>query len=79
MKYPFTAGQFCDAACGGGGCDSCGEGDSCTDGALGKVSSSETIIEAAFEMVDEKNEQTGDIKKEVRFNTCIVLLPHVSY
>mgnify|MGYP001795975341 FL=1 len=35
MKSPFTEGQTCDAACGGGGCDSCGEGDSCTAGAQG--------------------------------------------
>ena len=47
LKSPFEEGQFCDAACGWGGCGSCGEGDSCTDGAQGKVTSAVKLSEIA--------------------------------
>ena len=60
MKSPFTEGQTCDAACGGGGCDSCGEGDSFTDGAQGKVTAAVGITESAEEVARNKSEAAQD-------------------
>ena len=70
MKSPFTEGQTCDAACGGGGCDSCGEGDSCTDGAQGKVTAAVGITESAEEVARNKSEAAKNKLEEVRNGSC---------
>lgn len=66
LKSPFEEGQFCDAACGGGGCGSCGEGDSCTDGAQGKVTSAVKLSEIAEQEASSKSDQAEKILMEVR-------------
>lgn len=57
LKSPFDEGQFCDAACGGGGCDKCGEGDSCTEGAQGKLTSAVKVTERAKMAAGNKSEE----------------------
>lgn len=57
--------QPCDAACGGGGCDSCGEGASCIEGAQGKVSSAMDVIAEAEEETENKTAVANAAKGEV--------------
>ncbi|KAF6030639.1 hypothetical protein EB796_011046 [Bugula neritina] len=64
VKSPFLPDQYCDVACGGGGCGSCGEGNSCTNGAQGKVISAMNTIAQAEDVANNKTLSANSLKKE---------------
>jgi len=73
VKSPFLPDQYCDVACGGGGCGSCGEGNSCTNGAQGKVISAMNTIAQAEDVANNKTLSANSLKKEVSFKMLFMI------
>lgn len=74
LKSPYSVDNVCDVTCGGGGCDSCGMSDSCTNGALGKVNSAITITEEAENIAINKTMKAQEITDKVILSFTLVLL-----
>lgn len=56
----------CDAACGGGGCGSCGGGQSCSEGAKGKSATASSLADKAADALEAKLRTVADASDDLQ-------------